>query len=318
MTGAESIARLPVSLADLRAKAKPPASAAILTQWVGHAEKALGVPAAGGRMGWLVASTVVVAAIQRAVDATGAPAFLLKGGTLLQHRLGLAARSTSDVDGLVRGDLDDFLDALDESFAEPWGPLMLTRSEVEVVATPTRVVPPRRLHVFVGLRGQLWRKVQVELAPDEGGAGLAPETVAAPTLAPFGLDAPDVLVALAMRYQIAQKIHACSDPHDPPTWVNDRPRDVVDLLLLRELVRSDGSPTDADICAATVAVFEARAADARTLGRPVRRWPARLVAHPHWPADYARAASDAGIELGLDAAVDSVNGWIKEIANSSG
>jgi hypothetical protein len=36
-----------------------------------------------------------------------------------------------------------------------------------------------------------------------------------------------------MRYQIAQKVHASTDPHNPPEFVNDRARDVVDLLLLR-------------------------------------------------------------------------------------
>nr|WP_052367172.1 nucleotidyl transferase AbiEii/AbiGii toxin family protein [Paraoerskovia marina] len=105
------------TLADLKPKAKPPASASILAQWVTHAEKALDVPAAGGRMGWLVASTVVIAALQRASDG-GTPRFLLKGGTYLQHRLGNTARATSDLDGLVRGDIDDFIIALDDAFAE--------------------------------------------------------------------------------------------------------------------------------------------------------------------------------------------------------
>ena len=48
-------------------------------------------------------------------------------------------------------------------------------------------------------------------------------------------------------HQIAQKLHAVSDPHDPPIWVNDRPRDVPDLLLLRDLVREAGAPTLAEI-----------------------------------------------------------------------
>lgn len=304
------------TLADLKVKTKPPASVSILSQWINHAEKALGVPAAGGRMGWLVASTVVVAALQRAVDTAGTPSFLLKGGTLLQHRLGQSARATSDLDGLVRGDLDDFLNALDVALEEPWGPLTLARSEVEVIATPTRVIQPRRLYIFVSLKGQLWRKVQVELAPDEGGAGSTPETVAAPTLDPFGLPSPEVLVALAMRYQIAQKLHACSDPHDPPTWVNDRPRDIVDLMLLRDLVAVEDVLTDVEIQEASLAVFEARATDAATLGRPVRRWPPQVVAHPHWPNDYARAAQDGGVTSTLEEAVGAVNDWIDEIAKA--
>lgn len=305
----------PRTLADLKPKAKAPATVSVLTQWIGQAERALGVPAAGGRMGWLVASTVVIATLQRAVDASGTPSFLLKGGTLLQHRLGASARATSDLDGLVRGDLDEFIVGLDDALAEPWGPLTLTRSEVEVIATPARIVQPRRLNIFVSLRGQVWRKVQVELAPDEGGAGATPETVPAPTLDPFGLPSPGFLVALAMRYQIAQKIHACSDPHDPPLWVNDRPRDVVDLLLLRDLVGAEGTLTTHEIRDAVIAVFEARAADAAALGRPIRTWPPRVVAHPHWPRDYERAAADAGTPLALDEAVAAVNEWIAEIAD---
>ena len=303
-------------LSELKPKARPPASVSILSQWINHAERTLGVPAAGGRMGWLVASTVVIAALQRAVDAAGTPTFLLKGGTLLQHRLGMSARATSDIDGLVRGDIDEFLVTLDDVLSEPWGPITLTRSEVEVVKTPTRVIQPRRLYVHVSLRGQPWRNVQVELAPDEGGAGDSPEAVIAPDLAGFGLSGPDELAALAMRYQIAQKIHACTDPHDPPTWVNDRPRDIVDLILLRELVTAEGTPSLAAIAEATRAVFDARAADARTLQRTPRSWPAVAVAHPHWPDDYARAAADGGVLLQLDEAVAVVNGWLEEIAAS--
>lgn len=97
-----------------------------------------------GRLGWLIASTVVVATLQRAVDQTGTSLFLLKGGTYLQHRMSSAGRPTKDVDGLVRGDLDAFLDVLDEALRLPWGTLTLTRSDPEVIATPARVVQPRR------------------------------------------------------------------------------------------------------------------------------------------------------------------------------
>ena len=38
------------------------------------------------------------------------------------------------------------------------------------------------------------------------------------------------LAGIAMSYQIAQKVHACTDPHDPPAFVNNRARDVVDLV----------------------------------------------------------------------------------------
>jgi hypothetical protein len=80
--------RLP-RLSDLKPKTGPPGSARILDACVNQAQGQLGLGADGGRLGWLVASTVVVAALQRAVDESGSSLFLLKGGTLLQHRLGL-------------------------------------------------------------------------------------------------------------------------------------------------------------------------------------------------------------------------------------
>lgn len=46
--------------------------------------------------------------MQRAVDEDGRQLFLLKGGTLLQHRLNVTARATKDIDGLIRGDMDAF------------------------------------------------------------------------------------------------------------------------------------------------------------------------------------------------------------------
>lgn len=122
-------------LGTLRPKDKEPRSAAVLNGWVNQAEQRLGAAAAGGRLGWLIASTVVIATLQRAVDTSGTSLFLLKGGTLLQHRLGQTSRATKDVDGLVRGDIDTFVTALDDALALPWGPLELRRTEVERCGT---------------------------------------------------------------------------------------------------------------------------------------------------------------------------------------
>jgi Nucleotidyl transferase AbiEii toxin, Type IV TA system len=97
--------------------------------------------------------------------------FLLKGGTLLQHRLNTTARSTKDVDGLIRGDLDEFLLALEDAMAEPWGPLTLRRGEVEVVNTPTKIIKPRRFDVILAMGGVTWRRVPFEISADEAGIG---------------------------------------------------------------------------------------------------------------------------------------------------
>lgn len=116
-----------------------------------------------------------------------------------------------------------------------------------------------------------------------------------------------------MRFQIAQKLHAASDPHNPPAAVNDRARDVTDLLLLRDLVREAGTPTLTEIKQAGVAVFESRATEAAQLGLPTREGPPVLTAYPHWEDDHRHAADSAGITLTLQEAVAEVNAWIDQI-----
>jgi len=301
---------LAAALSTLPTKSKLPNSAHVLDNWITQAESRLGTTR--GRLGWLVASTVVAAALQQVVDERGEPLFLLKGGTMLQHRLP-GSRATTDLDGLARGSVDTFMGALDGVLARPWGALRLRRDPIEVINVPGKLVKPRRFDVVVTLNGVTWRRVQVEVSPDEGGAGVLGERVPAPALGAVGLPTPDHLVTLALRYQIAQKSHAVTDPHDPPESENDRARDVVDLLLLRDLSRESGHPALVDIRAAILDIFDARAAEAIATGRTPRRWPARLVGYPHWETSYKKAAESAGVTLTLEEAVAEVNAWLDEI-----
>jgi hypothetical protein len=240
---------------------------------------------------------------------------LLKGGTMLQYRLPGMSRTTQDVDGLVRGDIDGFLTQLDTPLGEPWRPLMLVRGEVETTDVAHKLVKPRRFDVTVLLNGVTWRRVQIEVSPDEGHAGTTPEQIASPSLAGFGLPTPDHLVSLSMRYQIAQKVHASTDPHNPPEFVNDRARDVVDLLLLRALTEATGGPRLTELRAAVEDTFAARGAEAEATQASPRSWPARLTVHPHWGPSFAKAADSAGLTITLADAVEQVNAWLDLIQN---
>ncbi len=130
--------RLAALLRGLEPKAKEPASTKVLNTWIAQAEGKIGDEARGGRLGWFVASSVAIAAVQRAIDADGGHLFLLKGGTLLQHRLNATARTTKDVDGIIHGDLDEFILALDAALDEPWGPLTLRRVRLRWSTCPPR------------------------------------------------------------------------------------------------------------------------------------------------------------------------------------
>lgn len=296
------------ALNSLDPKGKTPGSVRVLNAWIAQAQDRLG--SAGPRLGWLVAATVVSAALQRAVDEHGAPLFLLKGGTMLQYRLPGMSRTTKDIDGLVRGDLDRFLAELDAALVEQWGPLTLVRGEVEIIDVPNRIIKPRRFDIVVALNGVTSRRVQVEISPDEGFAGTRPESISSPSLAGFGLPSPDHIVSLSMAYQIAQKIHACTDPHDPPAFVNDRARDVVDLLLLRDLVDATQRPTLGGVRAAVEDVFTVRAAEALAVGVVPRDWPTWSTMYPHWRVSFTAAAESAGLNITLADAIDQLNAWI--------
>lgn len=298
-------------LQGLPHKERTPGSTRHLQRWVEDASQSIGSPA-GQRVGWLVASTIVVAALQRAVDAEGQALFLLKGGVYLEHRLGQAARATKDVDTLFRGQVESFADDLDRALAEPWGPLSLARGAIEKISAP-RLVAPRRFDVVLSVRGVTWRRIQVEVAFPEGRVAEDAEPVPSPPLNFFGLqDAPD-LIAITMAYQVAQKIHACTDPHLPPERPNTRVRDIADLLLVRDRLYPDAQSWGpiADACQD---VFAARATEAETLGLPARRWPPTVIVNDVWEADWPRLAASTGAPSSLNDAVAEVNSWIEALA----
>jgi hypothetical protein len=296
------------SLAGLKPKAKEPASARILNGWIAHAERAIGSD--GGRLGWLVVATIVTAALQRAVDESGRCLFLVKGGTMLQYRLPEISRATRDVDGLVRGSIDDFIKILDETLKFSWGAITLARSELEEIRVPGKLVFPRSFTITASLKGVVWRKVKVEISPDEGDAGQTQELVASPLLDCFGLPYPDSLACISMSYQIAQKVHGATGIHNPPTYINDRARDVIDILLLQKLIKETGAPTMQEILRAILDTFSVRANEAIITNRQPQTWPAMVVAWPHWEVSYKKAAESAGLTLGLQDAVENINNWL--------
>ncbi|GAA0430040.1 nucleotidyl transferase AbiEii/AbiGii toxin family protein [Leifsonia naganoensis] len=302
------------NLSELPEKDRTPQSVAVLNGWVNHAAKELGV-GDPGRLSWQIASTIVVAAMQRVMDPELGALFLLKGGAFLERRLSQTARSTKDIDAMFRGEVDAFVQKLDEAFTEPWGPFTLTRGEIQTINVPSRRVKPRRFDVRLEIKGRVWRKIQVEIAFADGQAQPDAEYVEAEDFGFFGLESAPQIATISLAYQVAQKLHACTDPHDPPRTKNDRVRDVVDLLLIREQLYVDGIPL-VDVRLAAEAVFSGRATEAEELGFARREWPPTVISNEIWEAGYKRAAAGAEISLTLDEAIDEVNSWIQQIAEA--
>ncbi|MCL2470705.1 MAG: nucleotidyl transferase AbiEii/AbiGii toxin family protein [Propionibacteriaceae bacterium] len=292
---------------DLPDKHRPAPSVQALNRWLSDAERDTRVTAK--RLGWLVASTVVVAALQRALGVDQQPVFLVKGGVYIEFNLGLSARTTSDVDTMFRGGLAEFADRLDEALALPWGPFELARTEIEVIDAP-KLVKPRRLWVQLRAKGSPWRRIQVEVSFPEGNMASQSQIVPPPNLGFFGLDAPEHLIGVAMDYQVAQKLHAASDP-DTEDYENQRVHDICDLLLIKEAFYPGVPP--APLKSACVDIFDFRADEAAQLGRPVRHWPPMFVINEYWRVAYPPLAESIGITLSLDEAVAAIDEWVTEI-----
>lgn len=287
----------------------PPRSKRELDGWVAKTARTIGFT--DGRLGWILASSIAVGVLQRATYVDEGPRFLLKGGAYLELRLGLQARATKDVDTLFRGTFDDFVDVLDSCLTS-WGPLVVSRTEIEIIDDVPRVIKPRRFFMVLSVNGKTWRKVKIEVSADEAGVGRSFDNSPTASLAHFGLPSPGALAGIAVDDQVAQKVHACTDPNVPPGSVNRRARDVVDLLLLRDAFYPGNSELPA-LRLACVALFESRAAECPLFGLPPRTWPPVVVAHANWVADFARACSEADVDRDLDDSLRQVNGWIQDI-----
>ena len=162
------------------------------------------------------------------------------------------------------------------------------------------------------MQGRVWRNIKVEVAADEGQARAGVDVVSGVPLDHFGLPSTGELAVMVLEYQVAQKLHAVTDPDEPPDFSNDRVRDIVDLTLILDghfVERDDLS----ELRAACEDIFSARGAEAVHLRTPPRLWPPTIKAHARWRAEYATMALDHGLDQDLDRAVRALNGWIGEI-----
>jgi hypothetical protein len=292
---------------NLPDKNRPVPGVRALQTWVRDAHRETGVGAE--RISWLVACTVVIAALQRALGEDGQPLFFVKGGVYIELNIGLRARATTDVDTLFRGDLDLFQRRLDETLAQPWGPFHLERTDIEIIGAP-KLVHPRRFFVRLIAKGDVWRRIKVEVAFPEGAIAEQALTIPAPPIGFFGLEPPEALIGVAMDYQIAQKLHAASDPDDAD-YENRRVHDVLDVLLLKDRFYSGKPP--ASLKAACRDIFAFRADEAAQLGRPGRNWPPRFHINEFWRLAYQPLANALDIGLSLKEAVAAVEAWVREI-----
>jgi hypothetical protein len=273
---------------------KPPHGVSVLRRWISDSEKATGTPVARQQL-W-VSFMVLLAMLDRVRDPDLEPRCLLKGGVAMELRFDLGARATKDLDLAVRSIAGEMVAVLDAPLANGHGDFTARRTAIESV----RDTGTLRTTVKLDYRGRSWASVVTEFAPAEPGIDDEIDWVPAKPLDHVGLDGPEAVPCVSVRWQLAQKLHACTEPQRPGNPPNDWYRDLIDILLLWDLVE-DSAP----VRAACVGIFQRRQR---------HPWPPTVRPPAHWDAGYATLAADMNLPIrSLGEAVSLVARVITEI-----
>ncbi len=249
---------------------------------------------------WLNAM-IVTAVLDRVRDEDGEPIFLLKGGVAMELRLQLRARATGDYDAAFRARTEEVIGHLDEALAQPWNNFNLIRDAPETIPN-TRAV---RIRLRLSYKRRSWGSVQLEMAPVEGQMGRELDRVKAISLDPLQLPLPDAANCVSLRYQVAQKLHACTEVFDDGRE-NDRFRDVMDILLVTDLLHDIGVAHVREAC---VDIFTVRERHA---------WPPAVTVYDSWRAPFAELARENGFAPeDIDEAVAALTALIAAIENAT-
>ncbi len=226
-------------------------------------------------------------AARSASNTRGTPRFIVREGSLSSFGLPGRARATDDLDIVVACDEDDLVAALDTALNTASG-TPPNESYLDCTFTRKPDVHPLgdkgvRVWIEIVYRSQRWATVQVDLArPDT--IDTETERLGGIPLTRFGLAGPHDVVCLSLRYHIAQKLHGMTKvPRDGAE--NDRFRDAVDLLLLRDLVADDDLPAVREACEETFRV------------RGEHAWPPAIALPLQWRAPFAALAAAVNLPI---------------------
>lgn len=278
-------------------KSGAPGGVRQLSRLLSQAAKREAIPESRLR-GWLSAR-VLSAALARSRDEDGQPLFLIRGGIAMELRLDMQARATQDFDAVILDPVVDIEEAVRSALGDEWHGFTFTPTPPE----PIRHSSAQRTLVQLDYRGQPWGKVKLEVAHAEGELGQEHSQVAVKALPWARLPLPTEAACVSLRYVVAQKIHACTEPPRDDAIPNERFRDVMDLLLIESEIRQSNP---IEVSTACQEIFHLRGTHA---------WPPILTAPESWEPGYATLCRDNGFEPSdVKAGVARVNLLIDWIA----
>lgn len=161
------------------------------------------------------------------------PDGVVKGGSALKLRFGdTGTRFTADLDVARKSALNEYVEKLEKNLAEGWSGF--TGRLVERKPAQPEGVPPHYVmqpfDIKLSYLGKSWLTVTLEVGHDEIGDADKAEMRLAPDVAKLfeeiGLPQPGPVPLMPLHYQVAQKLHALTEPG------SKRAHDLVDLQII--------------------------------------------------------------------------------------
>lgn len=235
------------------------------------------------------------------------PDGVVKGGTAMKLRIGeVGSRFTPDFDASRRAgmSIDDYQAILVENLQRGWGGfsgILVVRAPAEPIGVPDDYIM-RPFDIKLSYKGKSMKTLRFELGHDEIGSTETSVVVVAKDILDLfeylGLSTPNPVPLLATEHQIAQKLHACTNPDGKGG--NERAHDLVDLQLL---VESD-PPDLVKLNEIGTRLFAARR---------VGTWPPRVVNWTGWDSIYDSAADGLAVLPTVEDAVSWANSLLAEM-----
>jgi hypothetical protein len=272
--------------------------ARLLDDWAKNVEE----PVTAGRLRRLVGVIVTIQMLDGLKDEFGIERIAFKGGAALELRFGFRARASADLDGSYRGELSEAVELVDEGVRGGWSGFTGRTTDGKIIPGTGLTHPPIRFSVKLRYKGKDFVTVPMELSPVEGRSLDHLEVLpAAVSLEPVQLSDADAIPFLPIRYQLAQKLHACTE-NTGDERPNQRARDLVDILLIEELALEDDQLPD--LRNACVEVF---------VLRRKQNWPPTVVSWPDWDVIWNRLVETERLDYSLNDAVVRVQNLVRRI-----
>jgi hypothetical protein len=224
--------------------------------------------ATAGRLRRLVAVSALAEILDSLDD--GQPRLAFKGGASMELRFGVAARASRDVDALTNAGFDDAFAEIGTRLRQGWEGFTGRLTDRTEITRAGMVPPPQRCKIKLAYRDKPFATIDFELGLAEAGSfELLEEVPNAIDLDRVQLGPSGDVVVLGVHYQLAQKLHACTEI--PAEGTNPRVHDLYDILLLAGIAEQDGLHRTRAACEDTF------------IHRARHSWPPALPDWPDWP-----------------------------------